>query len=53
MVRQSTKTEILEILLHDVQLGHIVAREALKNAIETANTNVIKVVLTRLSSVDP
>ena len=53
MVRQSTKTEIIEILLHDVQLGHIVAREALKNAVETGNTNVIKVVLTRLYKVDP
>ena len=48
MVRQSTKTEIIQIMLHDVAFGHIVAREALKNAIETGNTNVIKVVLGRL-----
>ena len=48
MVRQSTKTEIIEIMLHDVALGHIVAREALNNAVETGNTNVIKVVLGRL-----
>ena len=53
MVRQSTKTEIIEILLHDVQLGHVVAREALQNAVETGNISIIKVVLTRLYKVDP
>ena len=53
MVRQSTETDIIQLLLHDTKLSHIVAKEALENSVETGNVQVLKVVLKRLTAVDP
>ena len=53
MVRQSTETQIIQLLLHDVKLGHIVARVALDTSVETGNVQVLKAVLKRHSAVDP
>ena len=52
MVRQSTETTIIRLLLHDVKLGHIVAREAVDQAVETGNVQVLKAVLKRLITTD-
>ena len=35
-----------------MKLGHIVAREALDNSVETGNVQVLKVVLKRLAAID-
>ena len=40
------------MLLHDVKIGHIVAREAVDQAVETGNVYVLKAVLKRLITID-